>query len=775
MEFRLDLDEDEGIPSLSLWTLLGEQTLKVAEGKPLLIIDAFPRRFPFKDSLEVNTSFHIEGEGCFWIKHRLRARYPLFLSGCLASIVMQDGPRNGVYRFLPHLHPESGMVAADHCFRSPCIVIEGSHVSLALVPDLEELSCLQRQGIRTAMTLEGERLTYGILNHRVKGHVFFVGRSFPGFFLGKGEEAALSYYILAERTNGEELHRRVNSFLWERYGRAGLSKLDPQRLPLIEHAELAAEWALLNPENWVEMDLGGRRCGGIFSYNMNCRRPPLRSGKYTTEVFLRYPRLYPGILQLGAAHLTTKPVVYRMLRGLLSRFPVILPAVVQMQSWFNCLRTAYGVYWLALEEGKDELMDRALMVKELALAAPREKGLIPAVLYMVGDKPVWVKGTKGFLHLDWYHLADTCVTGYHLLEWYRDHHSQPAIIDTCCALADTLLKVQGPRGSFPAWIRWASGEFVVDPTLEESAESAPAVMFLALLSEIAGRGDYLKAASAGGEFLSSHVVEPQTWWDYENFFSCSPKTIDWKDPRSRCLPECTLGMYWTAAAFLQLFLASKDKAWLEFGRRALNRLLSYQQVWSPPSLSINVYGGFASQNTDGEWNDARQGLVAPLLFDYYEALGEMELLERGVAALRSCFATMHLDREPFAPLRPSVRGAISENYGHFGYDAPAPGYLEPDWGAGSALYALARVLPSYGQVYMDLERGHAVGIDACSIESLSWEGDRVRFHITSHLNGPRRLRAVFRIREEGLRVELNGRILGYFPSGELREGIYVDL
>ncbi len=775
MDFRLDLVEEEGIFFLGLWLLQEEQALKVAGGEPLLLVDTIPPHYARKGPLEVNTAFNSEGKGFFRIEHRLRAKYPLLLRRCLASIEMRDGPKPGGYRFLPHLHPEPGMVAADHCFRSPCMVVEGNRVSLALIPDLERLARLQQRGIRTAMTLEGRSLTYGILNHRVKGHVFFLARPHPGFFMSRGEELVFSYYILVDSVGGEELHRCANSFLWGIYGQRGLSRFDPQRLSLMEHAELAADWAMLNPENWIEVDLGGRRCGGIFSYNINCRRPPVRSGKYSTGVFLRYPWLYPGILQLGAAHLTTRPILNRMLRGFLSYFPVILPAVVQMQSWFNCIRTAYGAYWLAREEGRNELMERALMVRDLALAAPREKGLFPAVLYLAGERPVWVRGTRGFLHLDWYHLADACVTGFHLLEWYRDHQPLDSILDTCCALADALMQAQSPLGSFPAWVRWEGGKLLVDPTLAQSAESAPAVMFLALLGELSGRDDCLEAASAGGEFLSKQVLDNQAWEDYENFFSCSPKPLDWKDTRSDCLPECTLGMYWTAAAFLQLFLASGDQAWLEQGRRALNRLLSYQQVWSPPSMSVNVYGGFASQNTDGEWNDARQGLVAPMLFDYYHALREAELLERGVAALRSCFATMHLDREPFTPLRPSVRGAISENYGHFGYDAPAPGYLEPDWGAGSALYALARVLPSYGQVYVDLERGNAVGIDACSIEELSRKGDRLILRIASHLQGPRRIRAVFCLQEERLQLELNGRELGVFSSGELREGISFTL
>jgi hypothetical protein len=50
-------------------------------------------------------------------------------------------------------------------------------------------------------------------------------------------------------------------------------------------------------------------------------------------------------------------------------------------------------------------------------------------------------------------------------------------------------------------------------------------------------------------------------------------------------------------------------------------------------------------NADGEWNDARQSLFAPLYLEYYAATGEREYFERGVAALRGLLRHALLPRE----------------------------------------------------------------------------------------------------------------------------------
>ena len=504
---------------------------------------------------------------------------------------------------------------------------------------------------------------------------------------------------------------------------------------------------------------------------MNSTLPPLRRDRLTNTAFILLPRLYAFILGFGAAHITNHPFLYRVLRKTLGSNPGASPSVIELQSWFNNVRSAYGAAWLAGEKEDEELRRRATLVREFALASPRPDGFFPAVLYLVGDRKVWRNGTRGFIVTKDYHLADSCTTGYHLLEWHRDLDENPAVLEACRRQADAVMDIQLPSGAFPAWFRFKRGKAEVDPCLAESAESASAVMFLALLANITEEERYLRSARSGGDFLSTEVVDPNIWYDYETFFSCSPKPVGWTDPRSGCHPENAMCMFWTAAAFLQLYLACGEKRYLEVGRRVLDRLLAYHQVWDPPFLSINVFGGFASQNTDAEWNDARQGLIAPLLVDYYHATGEAELFERGIATLRACFTTMYLGREPYVPLRPSVLGGIEENYAHFGYDVPTPGYLMLDWGAGSSLYAAARILARHGHVYVDLPAGNAFGIDGCTVSSCEREGDALHLTIASLLPGPRELRVVCESGGTSLRLVVNGRDLGIKDPAALAAGV----
>ena len=48
-------------------------------------------------------------------------------------------------------------------------------------------------------------------------------------------------------------------------------------------------------------------------------------------------------------------------------------------------------------------------------------------------------------------------------------------------------------------------------------------------------------------------------------------------------------------------------------------------------------------NTDAEWNDARQAQFAETLANFYDLTGNIEYLERAVAASRASFAFMVID------------------------------------------------------------------------------------------------------------------------------------
>jgi hypothetical protein len=130
-------------------------------------------------------------------------------------------------------------------------------------------------------------------------------------------------------------------------------------------------------------------------------------------------------------------------------------------------------------------------------------------------------------------------------------------------------------------------------------------------------------------------------------------------------------------------------------------------------------------NSDAEWNDARQSMFAATLMHYYNHTSEDEYFERGIAALRASFALMFIPEhkgkriKDLSVLKPVDYGSMSENYGHFGDDRAAPGYMYFDWGSGSSASAAAFIEKKYGDVYVDSVREKAFGINGCIVDRVA--------------------------------------------------------
>jgi hypothetical protein len=127
-----------------------------------------------------------------------------------------------------------------------------------------------------------------------------------------------------------------------------------------------------------------------------------------------------------------------------------------------------------------------------------------------------------------------------------------------------------------------------------------------------------------------------------------------------------------------------------------------------------LLGGFTTQNTDQEWSDARQCYAAIVLADYYEATGNIEYLERAIAAARSTFAV-----------------APSENWAHSGYPDEPGGISSYHWGTGSAMTTVEMLWPKYGDALIDLRARRGVGFDQCTITDVDITGDTISFRISS--------------------------------------------
>lgn len=619
--------------------------------------------------------------------------------------------------YTPYLKNGKNRVFADQVFRSPAVFVEKNGWALALLPDLAHWP----EGVKTYLDFSPRGddgrplLIYGLGHWRTTGHVFFQ-KSRARRPLKPGTVLTASCRLLS--LPAQRMHGQVASYLWRQFARRG--ETAPQVL-LFAEAEALVCRRILAPDLFRTFQADGRPVGGMITQTLTARRRPRVMNARETASYLRNQERLVKLLGLVQTTLFTNAAGNRLLTEILHAGWMKIVPMIFFQCWFNQVRTALGVALHARRSGDEAAAKQAALMVELALAAPAEDGIFASVCLFPENRVAWKRGTRAFALIDAYHLPDAAVTGFHLLEWHETVRRDERIINRCRALADFFLARQDEAGAFPAWMERHDGGWRVVDELARSAAAAAPAMLLARLQRLApepGRAAALRRALA---FLEREVLPADRWFDFELFHSCAgrPTGADGPDPETGVYPANTLSMYWAARACLDFHLAQDDPQILALGRRILDRLSLYQQVYDHPRVSIDTFGGFAVMNADAEFNDARQGVFAPLYLDYYAATGEAELFERGVAALRAGYTTMLTpEQERVAPgnlrhYRESDRGAILENYGHSGRDEMTNGYLSPDWGCGTALYASGTTFSHYGQVYLDLDRQAAFGIDLC--------------------------------------------------------------
>lgn len=683
------------------------------------------------------------------------------------------------YCFVPHLRPKSDMVISDQVFRSPVLMMNRDDVFFALVPDLEELVTAHLEtGSRYYMDFlmsGGENFSpaacVGLGRTRVKGHVYFENDFPRETEFVAGRPLTVSYYVILDRDGFDRSD--AAAFMWERFGRGHFESGLPQVASWDSYASAGLERVFKRPDLFKKFKLEGQPCGGTVAMHFVTRRGVRLMGAAELRRYLSYQDIVLSASR-GIIELFSERPYARLLARILYRYGLKVPPQIMFQSWFNNLRSAYGAYWFARKWHDRELLECALAVKNLAILAPRRGGAFPAVCYTTDDGLYWSEGTRGFKHLDWYHTADCATTGYYMTMWYSDHEGDPRLVGRCHELAEFFLKTQLPSGAFPAWVKPDGDTMRVAPELKESATTACPAMFLAQFFMLENDARYLDAALKAGDFLATEVLPRQKWFDFETFYSCSHKRPGFFDPNTATFPQNTMSMYWAAEAFRLMHVATLDPEYLALGQQVLDQLSLYQQVWDPPFLSINAFGGFGSMNTDAEWNDARQALMAPLYMNYYKLTGWREYMERGIAALRAAFTLMYLDENKMVAIGNMISavheetGSVPENYAHFGYDHAVPGFLDSDWGAGSACQAAAYVQKHYGDVYVDLYRNEAFGINGCRVGGLRVEAKRLSLEVEKQINSGVELTVRLAGARQDMEVEVNGSPAERAPLGEFR-------
>ena len=568
--------------------------------------------------------------------------------------------------FSPHLVPEPGDVIGTHVLRSPALTAQCGKRAAALVADV---AALHKEGALPAFMnlLRQEhcpQLSIGLGAHQVRDHVYFTADEQPV----RSSIFHLSYFLWVSGQAGPgEALQQSRKKLWHDHGAPNLG----QRHHAPTFASLAQQiYPQILKDRWLETNYNGEQAGAI---SLN--------------------RAYAGD--------------------------------VWFCTWFNALRTSYGLFlWGRFLQNQDWIK-KAMMTRHLILSAPQNQGLFPT-LFVFARKPFWVHSHHQGGGPGIYHLFDMSWTVYHLLRWHRDLEPNQPSLDFAKNYGRGILALQGADGSLPSFVdaityapviqvnheallkdlskqpsddryipymlqhHWTQDRFL------SSAEDAASLLCLAELACLLERQDPLRPALVQGAkkiagFLSETVFPQSRWSDFELYYSCSPKPLSFYDHRSEQWPQNTLCLHLAAAGLLRLYQVTQEQNYLQLAEQALNRLCLYQQVWDPPFLSFDGFGGYGVMNTDGEWNDARQAQFADTHLDFYRVTGEEEQLQRGRAACRAAFTTT------FLPINRQVypcgwwrqpRGQAAENHGHSGFDRLC-GVSGFDWGSGSALATAA--------------------------------------------------------------------------------------
>lgn len=598
--------------------------------------------------------------------HSVEDRYD-FAPGRRSAETPLSGPDDFIWS--QNIKNEADDVIPNGAFKSPVVMLQQGPVFAALMPKLDD-----RRTQPLALDLDVTSaalpwLSYGAVPSKPYGHSYFRRASDGGVKVLAGT-VQYQYRIVASAQPKMLGYRRVVRLLWSDLGHQELLRSNDEQQNVVRPELISFnDW---RQDTWVRyadqiyrgFDCGNQRCGTLVSD----RNPWGHWDKQAPDAWFN--------------------------------------------AWFQTLRTAYGWYLYGQRTGNRDLENKAESVLNLALKSPQHGGAF-STIYLLNEKR-WIRDDGWASYPDDYHSFCMSWTAYWMLQWANDltPNRKKEILAFVRPYGNFLVKQQLPSGVIPSWY-----DADLKPRAEFrdfNAETAASALFLATLAQATGDNAYLNAATRAMAFVQREVVPRQRWFDFETFLSCARKPYDFYDRWTAQYPKNNLSEIQAAKAYLALFQITKNQKYLALGRQTLDHLLLTQQVWNNPMFSPELLGGFATQNTDAEWSDARQGYAAVLLFNYFQATGYSEYLERAVAAARSTFAV-----------------APWENWAHTGYIDEQGALSSFHWGAGSAMTSVEIMSPVLGDAFIDLKNHTGVGFDDCSIRDLRIEGGRISFRIDS--------------------------------------------
>jgi hypothetical protein len=603
--------------------------------------------------------------------------------------------------WVPHLRPGTEHVVGQFAFKAPATIMQRGAALAALIADVDLIDADAAQQVCFEPDASGYDggpvMSYGFKDHQPEGLIYFRHRPEMVVALPAGER---SYGYRLYVNAGAEPHygyREVVRLLWRLYGRRNFEAVIPQVIPMDRYANHALGYAI--PTLWRDLPRDGVDCGGM-----------IMGIKFPNDIWFHF--------------------------------------------FFNHLHTAFGLHRMGERRGQPELIDKARKIRNLVLSAPVDRGAFPAILsHQIING---IRHDRWIPHAHWvggsipyqtqiapppdqpaYSSMDLAWTSLWMLRWHFEIEAVPEFLRRAIDCGDLLLSVQLPSGSVPVWLH----KDTLEPLelLRESPSAAAAGLLFAKLFEATHEARFLRGAERVAAFMAP-LCGPRGWTDYESYFDSAGKPIDLVDHYTQQRPQNTFPMYWSAELAKTLFRITGDPHYREQALRAVDFLFLFQAVWSPPYLTVKGFGSIGIGNGHTGWNDARAGIFAPGIANFFELTGDVEYLQRAVAAMRAPLALMYIpENEPVSSVwDKGPLGYADECYAHRGRDARL-GPSTFDFSVGYALMAYEELQPKYGQVYVDLAAAHGVGIDGCSVEHAVCDGAEVRLTIRDSVAASRPL------------------------------------
>ena len=652
------------------------------------------------------------------------------------------------YTHAPCMKREPADVIGDRVFHSPAAIFQSGSLVAALAPDLDILKThlvyapdarpidgprqfriLQpRETITMPVILDADLqsgmtsypvFSYGFADYLTQQHMYWRHENANGSFARTLSTSELRYgfdlFIMGQAEKGHG-YQPVSRHMWARYGSRYVREPKPQAMPFSEYAAVCYPAAF---------EYRGDAPQDTKRYSERKPYDPKHSG--TLPTWLEFEI---GGIPAGGIRATPSQWYYD----------------IQFMAWWNNVHLAQGMNYWGRQRKDQALVEKARRIISLAVSAPQNNGIFPAV-YNYKDRswcgcywkmnapydPAVLPKYWDFAS-DYYQTCSASKTAALLLRYHKHYEPDARIIPYVVSYGDYIITHLDSNGCLPAWF---TRDLRAVPYLRFNAEGGVHIWFLTELFATTGEKKYLNAAQQMADFLLANILPQQRWYDFETFYSCASKPEATYDQRTGQWPRCTLSMIWAVDGLTRLYESTGNDAILTAAEQVADYLNLYQSVWQPPFIiTAYAFGGFISQNSDAEWLDMRQCLCGEALVRLGVVTGRQDLLERGVAALRSAFSVINHPRHIANGIFPTPSyplGITAENIDHEGLPQ-LPLRSGSDWGEGGALASVAEVLQQIGGVYVDFEKNTHVGVDGVSVKEVRRTEQRIDIEIDNLLS-----------------------------------------